>query len=41
MALGVDVVGNGGKVILGGVQRTVDNLKWPSREGREQRVSPD
>ena len=41
MGLGVGVVGNGGGVSLGGVQRTVDNLKWPSQERREQRGSPD
>lgn len=41
MGLGVDVVGNGGEVSLGGVERTVDNLKWPSQEGGEQRGSPD
>ena len=41
VGLGVDVVGNGGEVSLGGVQKTVDNFKWPGEEGRKPRGSPD
>ena len=33
----MDIAGNGGKVSLGGVQRTVGNLKWPGQEGSDLR----